>query len=245
MNDDGRALSSMGADFRDLDNDGRPDLFVSALTNETFPLFRNLGKGLFDDATYRSRIGPATLALSGWSLGAYDFDNDGHKDLFVACGDVNDNTEQFSSRKSRQSNLLLMARGDGTFAPQDVGTPAMHRGAAFADFDGDGRIDAVVTRIGAAPLLLRNTGGTGNHWLGLRLSIGARVRIVTASGEQWNHVTTSVGYASSSEAIAHFGLGKDDRLKRIEITWPSGAVQTMENVRADRYLTPTPPAKRP
>ncbi len=244
MNDDGRALSSMGADFRDIDNDGRPDLFVTALTNETFPLYRNLGKGIFADATYQSRIGAATLALSGWSTSAYDFDNDGRKDLFAACGDAQDNTELYSSRKSRQPNLALLARGNGTFEPREIGPARMHRGAAFADFDGDGRVDVVVTAIGEKPVLLRNVAGKGNQWLGLRLTgtrsnrdaIGARVHVATATGEQWNHVTTSVGYASSSEKAVHFGLGKDDRVQRIEIAWPSGAVQRIEDVAADRYL---------
>jgi hypothetical protein len=101
MNDDGRALSSMGAAFSDIDNDGREDVFITALANETFPLYRNEGKGAFADVTYRSHIGAASLAQSGWSTGIYDFDNDGWKDIFAACGDVNDNTELFSSRKSR------------------------------------------------------------------------------------------------------------------------------------------------
>jgi hypothetical protein len=245
MNEDGRALSSMGVDFRDIDNDGRPDLFITALANETFPLFRNLGKGVFADITYRSRIGAATFPLSGWSAGAYDFDNDGRKDLFAACGDVQDNTEVYSSRKSRQANLLLSGRGGGMFVPSETGPPALYRGAAFADLDGDGRVDAVVTRLGGPPLLLRNTTGEGNHWLGLILTgtrsnrdgIGARVHIASASGEQWNHATTAVGYASSSEKAVHFGLGKDDRVKSIEITWPSGTVERLEDVAADRYVT--------
>lgn len=245
MNDDGRALSSMGVDFRDVDNDGWPDIFMTALANETFPLFRNSGKGIFADATYPSRIGAATLALSGWGAGIFDFDNDGRKDLFAACGDVNDNTEAFSSRKSKQRNLLMLNRGDGTFSAEAFGAPAMHRGAAFADFDRDGRIDAIVTRIGERPVLLRNTMGAGRHWIGLKLegrrsnrdAIGALVHIVTASGEQWNHVTTSVGYASASAREVHFGLGGDDRVKRIEIHWPSGGLQRLENVAADRYLT--------
>ena len=249
MNDDGRALSSMGVDFRDIDNDGRPDIFITALANETFPLYRNLGKGLFADATYSSRIGAATLPLSGWSTGVFDFDNDGRKDIFAACGDVQDNTESYSSRKSRQPNLVLLQTANGTFAAHQLGPPRMHRGAAFADLDGDGRVDAVVTAIGSSALVLRNVGGERNHWLGLRLTgtrsnrdaIGARVHLVTASGEQWNHVTTSVGYAGSSEKAVHFGLGPDDRAKLIEITWPSGAVQRLENVRADRYVAVTEP----
>ena len=244
MNDDGRALSSMGADFRDIKNSGRPDVFVTALTNETFPLYANLGKSLFSDATYASRIGRATLPFSGWGTGADDFDNDGRKDLFIACGDVQDDSGPPSVRKSKQPNLLLLAGEQGTFSPHEVGVPDWYRGAAFGDLDGDGRVDAVVTRIGGTPALLRNTSGAGNHWLRLQLTgsrgnrdaIGARVHIVTASGEQWNHVTTAVGYASSSEPAVHFGLGKNDRAIVVEIAWPSGGRQRLENVKADQNL---------
>jgi enediyne biosynthesis protein E4 len=244
MNDDGRALSSMGADFRDIDNDGLPDLFITALSNETFPVYRNLGKGLFADVTYRSRVGSSSLALSGWGAGIYDFDNDGRKDLFAACGDVQDNTEQYSSRKSRQPNLLLTAGPELRFAPVETGTPAMHRGAAFADFDGDGRVDIVTTALGGPAVLMRNVAGQGNHWLGLMLAgtrsnrdaIGARVHIVTAAGEQWNHVTTAVGYAGSSEKTVHFGLGQETVVKSVEVTWPSGALQRLEKVAADQYV---------
>jgi hypothetical protein len=249
MNDDGRALSSMGADFRDIDNDGKPDLFVTALANETFPYYRGLGRGLFADFTFRSRIAAETLARSGWSGGIYDIDNDGRKDLFAACGDVNDNTEKFSSRKSRQFSLVLGNRGDGTFAIAEVGRAAMNRGAAFADFDRDGRIDVAVSAIGEPAMLLKNTAGSGNHWIGLRLTgrrsnrnaIGARIHIAAASGEQWNQVHTAVGYASSSDTPVVFGLGQDDRVKRVEITWPSGAKQSLDELKIDRYHEITEP----
>jgi hypothetical protein len=245
FNDDGRALSSMGVDFRDIDNDGRPDLFVTALINETYPLFRNLGRGLFADITYPSRIGAATMAFSGWGAGAFDFDNDGFKDLVAANGDVQDNTEVYSSRKSRQQNLLLANQGDGTFSARAFGNPGLYRGAAFGDLDGDGRIDAVMTRLQEPVAIYRNTAGEGRHWLALRLrgsksnrdAIGARVSITTPSGRtQYNHVTTSVGYASSSDKAVHFGLGSESRVKAIEIAWPSGTVQKLQDVSADRYL---------
>jgi len=244
FNDDGRALSSMGVDFRDVDNDGREDLFVTALANETFPLYRNLGGGLFADVTYPSRIGAATLAWSGWGTGIYDFDNDGFKDIFSANGDVNDNTELFSSRRSRQHNLLLVNRGDGTFAPQTLGPPALYRGAVFADFDQDGRVDVVVTRFHERPLVLRNT-AAGNHWLMLRLEgrrsnrdgIGALVRVTAGGRRQWNRATTSVGYASASDRVVHFGLGRETRASEIEVLWRSGARQVLKDVAGDRYLT--------
>ncbi|MBZ2186524.1 MAG: CRTAC1 family protein [Bryobacter sp.] len=245
FNDDGRALSAMGADFRDLNNDGQEDLFLTALTNETFPLFFNQGGKQFLDRTYASRVGRATLASSGWSAGIYDFDNDGWKDLFAACSDVQDNTEQYSNRASRQPNLLLRNQGNGMFAAATVGAPGRHRGAAFGDLDGDGQVDAVVSRIGDTPLVLRNTLGAGRHWLGLRLrgtrsnrsAIGARVELMTARGSrQINRVTSAVGYASASSLDVHFGLGAEQQVKSLVVRWPGGKEQKIEAGRVDRYL---------
>lgn len=247
INDDGRALSSMGVEFRDINNDGRPDLFVTALANETFPLFFGLGKGLFEDVTYRTRLGAGSLAISGWGTGAYDFDNDGWKDLSAAAGDVQDNTELFSSRKSRQVSSVFRNAGGRGFDALPVGSAGLHRGAAFADFDGDGRVDVVVTRLNEPAVLYRNVSPDRNHWLRLRLTgtasnrdaIGATVRVVTATGSQWNHVTASVGYASSSELVVHFGLGRDAVAQTVEIQWPLGKKQTLTDVAANSYLTVT------
>ena len=245
-NDDGKALSSMGADFRDYDNDGREDIFFTALSNETFPLFRNVG-GNFRDMTHPSGIGTGSLSWTGWSTGMFDFNNDGWKDLFSANGHVMDNAELTSSRKSRQPNTVYLNRGDGTFATQRLAGMAFHRGAAFGDFDRDGRIDVVVTRLNEMPLLLRNVSGNGEHWIALRLSgtnsnrqgIGARVRVVTAAGQQWNRVTTAVGYGCTSDAIVHFGLGRESKIPLIEIEWPSGTRQILENQAANRYIVVT------
>jgi enediyne biosynthesis protein E4 len=244
-NDDGKALSSMGADFRDLDNDGWEDLVVTALSNQTFPVFRNVGRGLFSDVTYQSHAGVISMPLSGWGMGIFDFDNDGWKDVFVAAGDVQDNTEMLSSGKSRQQNLLMMNDGDGGFRAAIFGPAAQHRGVAFGDFDRDGRVDAVVTRLYEPPVLLRNTMGDGNHWLTLRLAgttsnrdgIGARVIVRSGGVTQVNHVTTSTGYACSSELAVHFGLGRITTVDSIEIDWPSGSRQTIKGVSADSILS--------
>ena len=241
FNDDGRALSSMGVDFRDLDNDGLPDLFITALANETFPVYRNLGKGLFLDVTYPSRVGTATLPLSGWSNAILDFNNDGWKDLFAANGDVQDNTEEFSSRASRQRNLLLLSDSKGKFSPAFFGGAALHRGGAFADFDGDGRLDAAVTRLNETPVILRNTIATGN-WIGFRLAgvksnkdaIGATVKIRGGGASQWNQVTSAVGYASATDLTVHFGLGSASIVDEIEIRWPGGPVQYIEKLAPNR-----------
>lgn len=252
FNDDGRALSAMGADFRDWDNDGKEDLFLTALTNETFPLFRNLGGLQFADRTYPSLVGKASLARSGWSAGIFDFDNDGFKDLFAACSDVQDNTEKYSGRASRQANLMLRNRGDGTFTPIAVSEPAMHRGAAFGDLNQDGAIDVVVSRLGESPRLLINTMAKGQSWLAVglqgrqsnRQGFGAMVKLTTKSGrQQWNRISSAVGYASSSQPIAHFGLGQETAVAAVEIQWPSGQKQRIENPAINRYLAVTEPAR--
>ncbi len=246
-NDDGRALSSMGADARDIDNDGREDLFVTANHNETFPLFRNLGRGLFSDIAYQSGVGRLTLAFTGWSNGIFDFNNDGWKDLFAARGAIDDNLERFSHRKAAQTNMALANTGNLRFVESgsSLKGTGLHRGAAFGDFDGDGRVDAVVTRLGEPALLLRNVSPARNRWLALRLrgrksnrdGIGAMVEVTGASGrKQWNRCTTAVGYASSSDRAVHFGMGGDGRAS-VEIAWPSGVRQRIADVACDRYLT--------
>jgi enediyne biosynthesis protein E4 len=251
FNEDGRAVSSMGADARDLNNDGREDLWVTANANETFPVFLNLGRGLFNDATYPSGVGRVTMMFTGWSNGTFDFNNDGHKDLFAASGSIDNNTEQFSHRTSKQMNRVLANLGDGRFedvsvhAGKSFQRAAMHRGAAFADFDGDGKVDITVTRIGEPASLFRNTSVNTNHWLAIKLSgrkanrdgIGALIRVRGVSGaEQWNRVTTTVGYGSSSAPIAHFGLGKDAKAAEIEVRWPGGGTQLLRDVAVDRLL---------
>lgn len=248
--DDGKELSSMGAEWRDFDGDGKPDIFITALANETFPLFRFLKDGLFQEVTYRAGLASATLAYSGWSTGAYDFDLDGWRDIVTANGDVQDNTEVYSSRKSKQQNLFLRNRGDGSFAPAPFGEAAQHRGAAFGDFDGDGRVDVVMSRLNEPAMLWRNTAGTGRHWLGVRLQgtksnrdgLGAVVTTVTAGGrKQVDHLSVANGYLCSSEKALWFGLGSATAIDRIAIKWPGGGVQTIENPPLDRYLTVVEP----
>jgi enediyne biosynthesis protein E4 len=235
-NDDGRALSSMGVEFRDLNDDGRPDLFITALANESFPFYRNDGGGFFSDVTYATLIGKATLALSGWGVGAFDFDNDGRKDLFTANGDVNSNTEQFSSRASRQACVMLRQQPDGRFAAETVSDPALHRGAAFADFNNDGRMDVVVSRLQERPLLLRNARPTGN-WLRLDLpgaSNGSEV-VVTAGGRVQHHLLSSAGsYASSSSRIVHVGLGRATVAESVEVRYATGEKRVWQQLAVNK-----------
>jgi hypothetical protein len=235
----------MGAVFRDYDNDGREDVFVTALTNESFPLFRNLPEGGFIDLSIPSGITAGSIPWSGWSTGLVDLDNDGLKDVFTANGNVIDNAEALSSRQSRQPNTVFVNRGDGTFRTEILPGVAFHRGAAFGDLDRDGRIDVIVSRLNENPIVLRNVTDPTGHWIQIRLvgrvsnrdGIGAWIHVVTQSGEQWNRITTATGYGCSSDRIAHFGLGKDLLIKKIEIDWPSGIKQRLDNIQADRFLT--------
>lgn len=242
-NADGREVSAMGVDFRDYDNDGREDIFVPALSNETFNLFRSVGGGRFMDVAGQAGISAASLPMSGWSTGFFDFNNDGWKDIFTSNSHVQDNVELTSSRKSRQANTVFVNEG-GRFRMELIPGEAFHRGAAFGDFDRDGRIDVAVSRLNEKAVWFRNISAGAGHWITLRLrgvksnrdGIGALVRIETAAGAQWNRVTTAVGYACSSEPIVHFGLGTEKVVKVLEINWPSGTKTRLENLPADRSV---------
>ena len=252
-NENGSATSSMGADLRDFDNDGREDLFITTLTNERFTLFRNLGEGQFADVTGPTLISNQSLPWSGWSTGAFDFNNDGYKDYFVAGGNAVDNAEAVSNRKSKQPNLVFENQGNGTFELHQLPGEALHRGAAFGDLDHDGRMDVVVTRLNESPLVLRNVSPHPGHWLEMKLTghksnrdaIGAMVHITTEAGEQWNRVTTSVGYGCSSDRTVHFGLGNATAVRVLEIAWPSGVRQVIHDVPADQILAVDEPVKMP
>jgi hypothetical protein len=254
---DGAALSGMGSDFKDVNNDGRPDIWYTAVEDETFPLLINQGNGEFDDLTHASGL-QATKEMSGWGNGIFDFDNDGWKDLFVARANVLDNISELGNRKYPEPNSLFRNLGNGKFA--DVGPSAgpdfqeeaAHRGVAFGDLFNDGRIDAVVTVLGGPVEILRNISETGNHWIlfklvgtkSNRMGIGAQIHITTEDGaSQWNEVTTAVGYTASSDSRVHFGLGKNRLIKDVEIRWPSGIKQLLHEVAADQILTVEEPQR--
>jgi len=246
----GRPLSGMGADARDIDDDGRPDIFHTALWGETMPVFRNMGKNTFAEVTARSGAASLTLSRSGWSNAIVDFNNDGKKDLFVCGGGVMDPEGEFRGRVP-QTNLVLANLGDMKFADATPGAgpefstkKAVHRGGAFGDLDNDGRVDAVVTDLYGPIEVWRNVSPTSNHWLSIltvgarsnRDGIGAKISVTTRSGTLHSHVNSAVGYGGASDRRVHFGLGKEDRAARVEITWPSGVVQTLENVAANQVL---------
>jgi hypothetical protein len=250
---DGNALSGMGSDFRDVNNDGLPDIWHTAVEYETFPLYINQGKGEFIDATVTSRLGQLTNRMTGWSNGIFDFDNDGWKDLFVARSNVMDNIQEaIPSQSYPERNSIFRNLGNGTFeevgaqAGPDFLSVAAHRGVAFGDIDNDGRIDAVVTTLDGQVKLFHNISDTGHHWILLRLAgyrsnrmgLGASVRITTEDGaSQWNIATTAVGYACSSDCRVHFGLGANRLIREMEIVWPSRIRQVLHDLEVDRVMT--------
>jgi hypothetical protein len=256
-NEEGNVLAGMGVDFRDLNNDGLPDIWHTAIENETFPLYVNQGNGNFLNAGRESRLANLTLPMSGWSNGIVDLDNDGWKDLVVARGNVMDNIEEVSRHfRYAEPNSVFRNLGNGQFgdvsatAGADFTRPAPNRGLAYGDLDNDGRVDLVVTSLGGPVRVLRNVTETRNHWILLklvgtksnRMGIGAQIRITTDDGRRlYNEVTTSTGYSASSDPRVHFGLGSSRVIREIEIRWPSGTRQLLHDVATDRLMEVTEP----
>jgi enediyne biosynthesis protein E4 len=251
----GAFISGMGADFRDVDNDGWEDIWHTAIEGESFPLFKNrAGSGDFLEITNVAGLAHTTRQMSGWSNGVVDFDNDAWKDLFVARGNVLDNVAEVSFRKYEEPNTIFRNLGGARFrdvsaeSGPDFQLAAAHRGFAYGDLDNDGRVDAVVTVLNGRAKYFHNVSQNGNNWIMLKLTgvksnrmgLGARVRVTGSDGVvQYNHATTSTGYAASSDPRVHFGLGSAKRVKEIEIIWPSGIRQTLHDVPAGQILAVT------
>ena len=249
FNGDGRNISGMGADFGDIDGDGRFDIVMTGLKNETYEVFLNQGKGEFEDGSAATGLLSLSRLWNGWGCGLVDLDNDGWLDLFVAGGGLDTGDAQPNRVFRNQSGRFVdvSAQVGAEFA-----RPALHRGAVFADFDRDGRIDAAVTALNAPIELWWNRSARENparHWLQLRLmgrrsnrsAIGAEVRCRAGGRGQVRTVSSSVGYASSSDLTVHFGLGEATRAA-VEVRWPSGTMQTLGEVAADQRLNLTEPA---
>jgi hypothetical protein len=253
----GHVFAGMGADFGDYENSGWPGVFVNALANQKYKLFRN-ERGKFNDVTDSIGLGTLTIAHSGWGTKWIDFDNDGRLDLFVAQGHVMDNIEITEPTLRYRESPLLLKNERTRF--RDVSeqsgpafrTPIAARGAAFGDLNNDGLVDIAINCNNGPVLILRNQSNHLNHWLALNLigstsnrdAIGSKIRLVTDSGEQLSaFVSTAGSYLSASDKRAHFGLGASKKAQLIEITWPSGTVQRLEAIMADQILTVSEPPR--
>jgi enediyne biosynthesis protein E4 len=260
LDGDGRTYAGMGIDFQDYNNDGLPDIVITNLANQKYALYRNTGDGGFTYETYVAGLARMTLLHSGWGVRFLDYDNDGLKDILIAQGHDLD-TVELTSPQIHYREPMLLARNTGNgFVDVSAQSGAIFqqawvsRGMAIGDLDNDGRLDAVVTTNGGPAHIMHNETATGNHWLILNLvghksnrdGIGAEIKITTSKGAQYTTVTTAGSYLSSNDKRAHFGLGADKAARRVEIRWPSGIIQKLDNVPADQILKidePVPGAK--
>jgi hypothetical protein len=251
MNSDGKEMSSMGVAAGDYDNDGRVDLFVTTFANDNYVLFHNEGGGFFADHSYESGVAEATIPFLGWATAFLDYDNDGRKDLFAANGHVFHEIDGKIKETYRQPLQLFRNLGGGKFseASRETGLSVMPwrsaRGGAYCDFDNDGDIDLLISNIDDHPQLLENVGGNRQHWIELKLTgtksnrdaIGAQVKIEAGGLTQFDHVRAGGSYLSSNDPRLHFGLGPATSVDRIEILWPSGAMEHLAAVPANQILT--------
>ena len=252
-NEEGTSVSGMGSDAKDFDNDGWVDIIYNDLEGQVFGILKNEAGESFNEVTWSTKLGPLTRNLSGWSIGFIDYNNDGWKDVYSANGDVDDLTDS-----SRQHDTMFENQGGKTFIDvtekmgPDFAFIGYQRGSAFVDLNNDGFMDLVVTSLGAKPRILMNNALVKNHWIMFDLrghksnrdGIGATIKVTTGSGRMlYNHVTTSVGFMSSSDRRAHFGLGAETKIDHAEIRWPSGIVQRLERPTVDRIMKVEEPAE--
>ena len=251
LDDNGKALSGMGADAADFDGDGWPDIFRTNFSDERETLYRNRGKGEFDDATLSAGMAHNTRFV-GWGCGFFDFDNDGWKDLLLVNGHVFPEVDKLSTDiRYKDRAILYRNSGEGRFADvSESAGPAIlerhsARGAAFGDYDNDGAVEVLVNNQNEAPSLMRQRARPLGNWITLKLegrrsnrsAIGARVTISAGGRRQTGEVRSGGSYLSQSDLRLHFGLGAAAAIERVEVRWPSGIVQQVERPTINRVVT--------
>ena len=249
--EDGTARGAMGVDSGDYDRSGRPHLLVGNFSNQMLGLYHNEGNGLFVDEAPRSTVGRASLLSLTFGTFFFDFDLDGWLDILTANGHIEEEIGRVQPKvQFRQPPLLFRNLGKGKFADfsksvgPDFQKAIVARGAAYADYDHDGDLDVLISTNNGPAYLYRNDGGNKNNWLQVRLegvksnrsAIGAVVRIESDSGKQWQMVHSGSSYCSQSDLALTFGLGADTSVKSLQIEWPSGSKQKLENIKARQTL---------
>jgi len=249
--ENGKTFAGMGTDAADYNNDGWQDLIITTLSNETYPLYRNNKDLSFSWATNVTAVGQISLLYSGWGTKFIDADNDGWRDIFVAQGHVLDTIEASASYLKYKQTPLLMRNTGKSFvnisatAGAAFNVPIVARGAALGDLNNDGQVDIVISVLNGSPVILRNN-GTTNHWIGISLvgtksnrdGIGSRVVVTDSNGrKQIFDVSTSSSYLSANDARIIVGLGEAAGVKSIEVSWPSGRMQTLTNPQLQQYVT--------
>ncbi len=255
----GEAQGSMGVDCGDYDGDGLIDFHVTSYESELASLYKNLGDGFFEDVTLPAGAAQGTLPHVTWGNGLVDFDNDGDRDLFIACGHIQDMIEFYDDTTSYLArNVLLMNTGDGRFVNvsdqcgDGLAVKLSSRGTAFDDLDNDGDLDVVILNIRERPTILRNDSPTDNHWIQIRLrgkttnrdGVGARVTVVAGDLTQIDELHSGRGYQSHYGMRLHFGLGKHKKVDRIEVRWIGGGTDVLRDMAVDRLITITEGARR-
>ncbi|TSA55237.1 MAG: CRTAC1 family protein [Planctomycetaceae bacterium] len=251
---------SMGVDCGDYDNDGWLDFYQTSYAEELAALYRNLGNSMFEDVTMVSGAGTGTMEYVTWGNSMVDFDNDGDRDIFVACGHLQDNIELYNNTTtSLCPNIILMNTGDGKFVDvsdqsgEGMKIKLRSRGAGFDDLDNDGDVDIVILNSRREPTILRNDSPSKGHWLQVRLKgvktnrdgIGAHVKVVAGDLSLLDEVHSGRGYQSHYGMRLHFGLGNRDKVDRIEVRWIGGGIDVFKDIEVDQLLTITEGAGHP
>jgi hypothetical protein len=249
-NEDGQPQAGMGLGIGDYNGDGKLDIFKTHFAEDTPVLYRNLGKWLFEDVTFAAGFGTATKYVC-WGAGMHDFDNDGWPDIAYVTGNVYPEIERhFKDYPHRSPRLVFRNLGNERFANvsaesgSGITTPHSSRGCAFGDFDNDGDVDWLVMNMNEPPSLLRNDYAGKNNWLKLKLigtksnrtALGARVVVTTGTRQQTQAVLSQSSYYSHDDLRLHFGLGEKTKAERVTISWPSGRVEVVSEVKANQLI---------